>query len=144
MKNLDFTTTLIVDQAPKEVFNAITNVRGWWSEGIEGKTEKLNDEFIFEVKNVHYSKQRVTEVVPDKKVVWLVTESHMTFINDKTEWTGTKISFEISKKNNKTQLVFTHEGLIPEGECYSSCAPAWAQYIQHSLRSLITTGKGDP
>lgn len=144
MKNQNFSTTLKVGQTPEEVFDAITNVRGWWSEGIEGNTAKLHDEFIFQVKDVHYSKQKLVEVIPGKKVVWLVMDSQMNFVKDKSEWTGTKVIFEISEKGNETQLVFTHEGLLPQVECYHACAPAWTQYVQHSLSSLITTGKGDP
>lgn len=144
MKNQDFTTVLMVDQSPEEVFDAVTNVRGWWSANIEGNTSGLNDEFVFEVKDVHYSKQKLVEVIPGKKVVWHVTDSHMTFLKDKNEWTGSKIIFDISGKDNKTQLTFTHEGLVPEVECYNACSPAWTQYIQHSLMRLITTGKGDP
>ena len=41
MTTSDFTTALVVDQTPNEVFNAITNVRGWWSEEIEGGTANL-------------------------------------------------------------------------------------------------------
>ena len=144
MKKQHFTSTIMVDQSPLEVFTAITNVRGWWSEGIEGNTAKLNDEFIFQVKDVHYSRQKLTEVIPGKKVVWLVTDSNMSFVNDKNEWTGTKIIFDISETGNKTKLVFTHEGLVPEVECYGACSPAWTEYVQHSLLNLITTGKGDP
>jgi uncharacterized protein YndB with AHSA1/START domain len=144
MKNQNFTTTLLVDQTPEEVFNAVTNVRGWWSEGIEGNTTKLNDVFVFEVKDVHRSTQKLTEVIPGKKIVWDVIDSHMSFLKDKKEWTGTKVIFDISKKGDKTQLVFTHEGLAPGVECYDACSPAWTQYIQHSLFNLVTTGKGDP
>lgn len=144
MTTSDFSTTLLLDKTPAEVFNAITNVRGWWSNEIQGNAAELNDEFIFQVKDVHYSRQKLVEVVRDKKIVWLVTESEITFVKNKSEWTGTKVIFEISKKDNKTQLVFTHEGLIPEVDCYSACSPAWTEYVQHSLFRLITTGKGDP
>lgn len=144
VNNENFTTTILVDQTPEEVFNAVTNVRGWWSKDIEGNTEKLNDEFIFQVKGVHCSKQKLIEVIPDKKVVWLVTDSKLTFVKDKSEWTGTKVIFDIAKQDDKTKLTFTHEGLAPEVECYGACSPAWTQYVQYSLLSLITTGKGTP
>ena len=143
MSNQNFTTTFLVNQSPEEVFNAVNNVRGWWTgePGIEGNTDKLGDEFTYRYKDFHYSKQRVTELIPGKKVVWLVTDSKLNFIKDKSEWTGTKISFEISEKNNKTQIRFTHVGLVPGIECYGDCSNAWSSYITGSLRSFITKGK---
>jgi hypothetical protein len=148
MKTQDLSISLLVDQTPEEVFNAIRNVRGWWtgyySEEIQGNTEELNDEFSFHAGDgAHYSRQKLIEVIPNKKVVWLVTDSKLDFLEKKNEWTGTKVIFDISKKDNKTQLVFTHEGLTPEIECYNSCAPAWSQYLHNKLLPLITSGKGN-
>ena len=144
MENQNFTTTIMVDQSPKEVFNAINNVRGWWSEEIEGNTEKPDDEFTYHYKDVHRCKMKIIESIPGEKVVWLVLDNYFSFTKDKREWIGTKIIFDISVHNNKTQLRFTHEGLVPQYECYDACVNGWSQYIQQSLVSLITTGKGQP
>jgi hypothetical protein len=144
MTTSDFTTTISVDEPPKEAFNAINNVRGWWSEEIEGSTDKLNDEFKYHYEDVHRCHIKLIEVIPDKKVVWLVMDNYFKFTKDKSEWKGTKISFEISETDNKTQIRFTHLGLVPEYECYTICRDAWTNYVHNSLHSLITTGKGQP
>jgi hypothetical protein len=143
-KDQNYTTTISVDQTPEEVFNAINNVRGWWSEEIEGRTDKLGAKFKFHYKELHLSTHKITEWVPGKKVVWHVPEARINFVKDKAEWDGTDIVFEISRKGGKTELRFTHVGLLPAIECYGKCSGAWGFYINDSLRSLITTGKGDP
>jgi Activator of Hsp90 ATPase homolog 1-like protein len=144
MNDQNFTTTFTVDQTPEEAFAAINNVRGWWSGEIEGSTDKLGDEFTYRYEDVHYSKQKVTELIPGKKVVWLVLDGYLNFTKDKTEWKGTEITFEVSGKGNKTEIRFTHLGLVPESECFNACSNAWGSYINVSLRSLITTGKREP
>jgi ketosteroid isomerase-like protein len=144
MENQNFTTTILVDQSPEEVFKAINNVRGWWSEEIKGNTEKVSDEFTYHYQDVHRCKMKITESVPGKKIVWLVLDNYFSFTKDKSEWIRTKIIFEITRQNNKTQLRFTHEGLVPEYECYTACESGWTKYIRSSLSSLITTGKGQP
>ena len=140
----DFTTTILVDNTPEEVFNAINNVRGWWSEEIEGSTDKLNSEFDYHYEDVHRCKIKIIELVPNKKVVWSVLDNYFKFTKDKSEWKGTKIIFDIAEKDNKTEMRFTHHGLVPAYECYEICRDAWTGYIQKSLRNLITAGKGQP
>ena len=103
MSATNFTTTIKVDQSPEEVFNAITNVRGWWSEEIEGNTIKLNDEFEYHYEDVHRCKVKLIEVIQNKKIVWLVEKNYFKFTEDKTEWTGTKPTFEISEKRMAKQ-----------------------------------------
>jgi hypothetical protein len=144
MQKQDYTTTFLVDQSPERVFEAINNVRGWWSEQIDGPTDKLNTVFNYHYKDVHRCKLKIIEFIPGKKVVWLVLENKFDFTKDKAEWTGTKISFDITQKNGKTQLTFTHVGLVPVYECYQICSDAWNNYITGSLKSLIETGKGKP
>ncbi len=138
----DFTIDILVNQKPNEVFNAINNVDGWWQGEVKGNSNKLGDEFTYRMEEVHFSKQKLVEVIPNKKIVWLITDSTLNFIKNKNEWTGTKIIFEISEINKKTQLEFTHMGLAPNIECYRACSNGWSQLIQQSLFSLITTGKG--
>ena len=144
MQTKDLAIQITVDKTPQEVYDAINNVRGWWSEEIEGSTNKLNDEFSYHFEDVHSCKMKLIEVIPHKKVVWLVLDNYFKFTKDKSEWIGTKIIFEIAEKDSKTQLQFTHQGLVPQYECYDICRDAWTSYIQNSLRSLISTGKGQP
>lgn len=144
MTTPDFTTTILVDQTPEKAFDAINNVRGWWSEEIEGSTDKLNEVFNYHYEDVHRCKIKVIEMIPGKKVVWHVLENYFKFTHDKSEWTDTKVVFDISQQNGKTQIRMTHQGLVPEYECFDICKGAWTTYMQKSLYNLITTGKGNP
>src|SRR6185436_20948681 len=116
MTTSDFTTTLLVDQTPKEAFDAINNVRGWWSEEIEGSTDKLNDEFNYHYEDVHRCKMKIIESIPNKKVVWLVLDNYFKFTKDESEWTGNNIIFEITGQDGKTKIQMTQKGLVPEYE----------------------------
>lgn len=144
MKKDGFTASFTVAQTPNEVFTAINNVRGWWSGEVTGETSKLGDEFTYRYKDMHKTTQRVTEFVPGKKVVWHVTDAKLTFVKDKTEWIGTDIVFEIARKDGKTELHFTHVGLVPAFECYGGCSGAWGSLVDGNLRNLITTGENQP
>ncbi|MCW3466418.1 SRPBCC domain-containing protein [Chitinophaga nivalis] len=144
MVNQDFTTTYLVDQTPEEVFHAINNVRGWWSENIEGGTTQLHDEFTYAYQDVHICTMKLVEVVPYEKVVWEVLKNYFNFTKHANEWTGDKVSFEIFRQDDKTGIRFTHWGLVPEYECYEACFNGWSKYINNSLRNLIVTGKGEP
>ena len=144
MNSQNYTTTFTVDQTPEEAFAAINNVRAWWTGEIEGSADKLGDEFTYRHPDVHYSKQKITEFIPGKKVVWRVVDAYLNFTEDKAEWKDTEITFEIAKKGDQTEIRFTHLGLVPEFECFDSCSNAWGYYINGSLRHLITAGKTQP
>jgi uncharacterized protein YndB with AHSA1/START domain len=140
-KSKDYTASFTVDQTPQEVFEAINNVRGWWSGEVTGETGKLDAEFTYRFESVHRSKQKVTELVPGKRVVWRVLEADLSFTKDKSEWKGTEIVFEIAKTGNKTEVRFRHVGLVPAYECYNNCSNAWGLLVKGNLRRLIETGE---
>jgi hypothetical protein len=131
MKEKDFATSIQVDKSPTEVFNAINNVRGWGQGQIVGSSDKLSDEFTYQMSDIHFSKQKIVEMKPNLKVVWLVTESNLSFVKKKDEWTDTKVQFEISSVKGKTKLTFTHHGLVSTFECYGRCSGIidWKKFI---------------
>jgi hypothetical protein len=140
----NFTATISVDQTPEQAFAGITNVRGWWSEEITGATNKLGGTFTYRYRDSHRCTLETTELVPSEKVVWRVLDNYFDFTEDKTEWIGTDLVFELSRKNGQTEIRFTHRGLVAAYECFDVCSNAWGTYINSSLRKLITTGKGQP
>ena len=136
MTNKNFHYSLTTSKKANEVFSYLIDPKNWWvglfGETIEGKSNHINDEFSFRAGDgVHYSNQKLIEVVTDKKIVWLVTESNLSFLKNTNEWAGTKICFDVEIENNKTTITFIHEGLIPAIECYSNCSSAWTQYMQN-------------
>lgn len=139
-----YTTSIMVSGSPKEVFNAINNVRGWWSKNIDGNTDESGADFFYHHMDVHLCKMKIVEFKPHRKIVWFVKDNYFNFTNDKDEWKGTKIGFDILQKDDKTQVIFTHHGLTQEYECYDTCKAAWGGYVEKSLYNLITTGKGNP
>ncbi|MEV4025133.1 SRPBCC domain-containing protein [Actinosynnema sp. NPDC050801] len=139
-----FTTTFTVEQTAAEVYDAVTDVRSWWSEDVEGTTDRPGAEFDYHYQDLHRTRIRVTEAVPGRKVSWLVLENHFSFVQDQSEWEGTTVTFDITERDGRTELRFTHHGLVPDFECFDVCANAWGFYVDSSLRGRITTGEGTP
>ena len=144
MEKKDYTATIEVKAAAKKAFKCVNNVAGWWTEKLEGDTQNLNGIFTIHFSDESFVTHKIIEFVPDKKVVWLVTDCFVPWFADKTEWTNTKMSFDISTQEDTTQVTFTHIGLVPEVECYDMCIKGWDQYVKGSLFKLITDGEGQP
>ena len=143
MKNQDYSVQFLVDNSPQAAFEAITNVRGWFTQAIEGDTDRLGAVFYYHYQDNHRCTFKITEFAPREKIVWHVLQNYFKFTKDTTEWTGTDVVFEIGRKGDKTEVRFTHSGLVPAYECYEVCTNAWG-IVTQSLRDLITTGKGQP
>jgi len=150
MKNQSYSTSIEVGASPEAVFGDINDVPAWWireaggaTTEFEGKSSNVGDEFTLRHTEVHYSKHKLIEVIPNKKIVWLVTDSRLTWIKENKEgWTGTKMIFEIVPEGEKTLLIFTHEGLVPQLECYEHCVHFWERVIGEWLYNFINEGAG--
>jgi len=141
MSTQNFSYTFTTSKPTDEVFKILIDPKKWWNglhdEIITGKSEQPDDVFIFDAGNgVHHTEQKLIEVILAQKIVWKVTDSNLTFASKNDEWTGTKIGFDISQKDNNTQVVFTHDGLTPQFECYGDCSSAWIQYLEKLEKEL--------
>jgi len=144
MNNNSFHSTILVNKSPAQVFDDIKNFQGWWSEEIDGNTDKLNEPFFYHYKDIHLCKIKLVEMIPEKRLVYQVIENEFNFVKDITEWVDTRLIFDISTEGGQTKIKFIHHGLVPEYECYQVCNDAWSGYIGKSLKNLIETGKGNP
>ena len=136
-----YTVAIEVAKSQNDVFSdLINNVLKFWPEEFEGKSTQLNDEFVFRSGDSHYSKNKVVELVPNKKVVWLVTESIRR--TDNFDWTGTKMIFELSSKGDNTLLEFTYDGVVLENE-YERLVQVCDMVIKGRLYSLLTNAKAE-
>lgn len=143
MEKRNFHRTIKVNVPAAEAMKKIGEVHSWWAKDFDGKAEMLNDKF-----SVHFGKTfvdfKISELLPDKKVVWQVMDCNLDWINNKKEWNGTEVVFELSGKNRSTQIDFTHVGLFPGVECYEDCEVGWDKHFTNSLEKFINEGKGMP
>ncbi len=142
----NFKKTIIVSKSENEVYNALTNaITKWWTEMFEGIANQSGQSFTIRFGPAVFKTMQVEELIPNKKIVWLVTDALIDIpeLKNKTEWMGTKIVWEISTLNDKTILQLTHFGLTPEVECFSICQKGWNDFTK-SLEAFIETGIGQP
>ena len=139
----NFNCTISAKISADEAIKRINYIPGWWGVTFSGSSEKQNDKFIVKMSGDSFFNFTVAELIPGRRVVWLVTDCNMPWYSDKKEWTNTKLIFDLSENNGVTTLNFTHEGLTPDVECYKDCETGWTHWITTSLSSYFTTGKGE-
>src|SRR5580765_2419443 len=139
-----YRTAFTVEQSADEAFAAINDVRSWWTGEIDGPTDTLGAEFTYRYRDLHDSRQAITELARGRRVVWDVVEGYLGFVGKADEWKGAQIVFELVPHGDGTEVRFTHEGLSPDRECYDSCSGGWDAFIQGNLRRFIATGEPQP
>jgi hypothetical protein len=142
MGNNDFNISIAAKISAAEATKKISNVPEWWGISFTGSAEKQNDQFVVKMGGESFFDFTVTELIPGKRVVWLVNDCNMPWYTDKKEWANTRLIFDLHENNGETELHFIHEGLTPGVECWKDCEPGWTHWIKTSLLSYLTTGKG--
>jgi uncharacterized protein YndB with AHSA1/START domain len=138
-KPAKYSVEIELAKSPDDVFDHLIDLSKWWPEEFEGGSIKLNSEFIFRTGDSHYSKNKVVEFVPDKKLVWLATEGIRK--TDNFEWTGTKMIFELTPQGNHTQLKFTYDGVVLENES-DRLVQICDMTVKETFYNFIVKGKG--
>jgi len=143
MEANNYHATITAKTTANKAFDNINRVKEWWAKNFSGSSQKLNDVFTVRFGET-FVQFKLVEVVPGKKVVWLVTDCYLHWLHDKTEWNGTSVVFEINDLKGSTKIDMTHVGLVPGAECYADCKKGWDGHIKQSLYKLVTEGKGMP
>jgi hypothetical protein len=142
MEKQDFNCSFTANISANDAITKISNVSDWWGVTFTGNAEKQGDKFVIKMGDDAFFNCTVSELAPNKRVVWSVSDCNMPWYTDKKEWSNTKMIFDVSEGNGSSTITFTHEGLTPDVECYKDCEPGWTHWIKTSLFSYFTTGKG--
>ena len=111
MEKNDFVSRITAEIGANEAIKKISHVPAWWGVTFTGNAEKQNDEFTVKMGGDSFFNFTVTELIPGKRVVWLVTDCNMPWYSDKKEWADTRLIFDLDEHNGITALNFTHKAL---------------------------------
>src|SRR4029078_1564939 len=139
MGNNDFSSGFSVNMNPGEAIRKISHVPEWWGINFTGSADKEKDRFTVTMGGDSFFDFTVTELVPDKRVVWLVEDCHMPWYADKKECAHTRLIFDVRKNLGVKKMTLANECLTPIVECYRDCDRGWTICIKTSLYSYLTT-----
>ncbi len=124
-------------------YSAIARPQEWWIRDIAGETAAPGGSF-----NVRFGgensfvKFTVTDAQPVRRYVWHADDCFLPWFEDKTEWNGTDVIFDITPTAAGCSVSMVHRGLTPEVACYNACTAGWEKHFVTGLQKLITDGVG--
>ncbi|MFC6333550.1 SRPBCC domain-containing protein [Paenibacillus septentrionalis] len=121
-----------------QVYKALTTAEGlsevWTRELTVYNQVGETNEFNFGENDL--TKMKIIDLSSPSKIEWLCTESD-------PEWVGTTISFELSEKNGKTDIILKHMNWKEVTNFYRFCNYNWAMFL-YSLKSYCEDDTGHP
>ena len=145
MKNKSYEAEIKISASPEAVYHALTSqIDKWWTES-SNEAGQVGDKLVVSFEKTTCWQMIVTEASKNQLLVWQVLQAYHDLENiaKKDEWKGTTIRWEILATNAGSKLMLTHQGLVPELQCYEICQSGW-HYFLGSLKGFLETGKGHP
>lgn len=142
----NYTKSFRLQVSPETVYQALTReIPQWWTETFEGDAANEKNTFTVRFGDAAYKTMEVSELVPGSTVSWKVTDALINNpdLNEKKEWIGTAILWDIVASGDTTVLTLTHQGLTPVLECYAICRDGWEQFTE-SLVAHVSAQSGQP
>lgn len=136
MARQDYTKVISAKISAKEAADRIGRVADWWTKGFTGTARKNGDAFTVRFGET-FVDFKISEVIPERRIVWEVINSNLHWVSDKAEWNGTRIVWDISTRDETTTVRMTHVGLHPGVECYERCAAGWDSCFGEGLLKLL-------
>jgi len=131
----------VVVSAPLEpVYEAVATKEGvseWWTRGgVQGDSSQGSKLEFFFGQPEPAAVMEVIRLDPAGHVEWRCIEGA-------DEWVGTKLTFDLTRKDGETVVLFAHADWRSPSEFMAHCSARWAYFLL-SLKSLVETGKGTP
>ena len=118
----------------------VEGVAGWWTRETTGASKPGEPvTVVFRTPSGDEKGKMEFEVLglkPDTEVRWR-------FTSGPEEWTGTDVTFSLSRSGEYTVVQFGHRNWREPVEFMAHCSMKWATFLL-SLRDLVETGKGKP
>jgi uncharacterized protein YndB with AHSA1/START domain len=122
------------------VYEAVATPEGlseWWTRGgVRGESSEGSRLQFFFGQPEPAAVMEVTRRDPGGHVTWNCVEGP-------DDWAGTTISFDLTRTDAETVVLFTHADWREPVEFMAHCSARWAYFLL-SLKCYVETGKGTP
>ena len=139
----DYQYTVNANVSAEEAYRKVACVSEWWNQRSTGKTQVLGDTFKVDFGET-WVEFEVIEAMPNRRMVWRVTDCDLHFVRDRKEWKDTRVVWDLETRNGTTSVTMTHAGLTPGVECFNACQAGWNFHLGESLLRLLTEDRGLP
>ena len=141
MESRDYQAVITARVSAEDALWGISRVSQWWTKGFSGESSAVGDRFTVRFGDTFVDFQ-VVELTP-ARAAWEVTNCNLAWISDKTEWKGTRVTWDLAAKNGSTQVRMTHQIERPASKLIAAVSAAWP-YALSNLKSLLETGEVAP